>query len=196
MVLDRIITFLLLYSLAATPTSGLSQKKSNPLEIRAYNTIMKKVSFGNTLEQQIKESYANEIVHPGTDRIVDPNNALGKPDEKYALITPHGELTLRMEKPFPAMQAYNDGRVVIKEGSGEFSLAALVPVLETDPEYGVIMSQSDQGLLKHVWREIVPGLINGGFQIPPSEQSLVDTLKIKNVSEKNVYIDAVISYGH
>lgn len=195
MALDRIITFILLYSLTATPTSGLAQKKRNPLEMHAYNAIIKKVSFGNTLEQQVQESYANKIVHPGTDRVVDPDDALGEPDGIYALILPSGELTLRMEKPFPAMQAYNDGRVVVKEGSGEFSLAALVPVLETDPEYGVVISRNDQDLLL-AWREIAPGLINGGFQIPPSEQSLVDIIKIKNVSEKNVYIDAVICYGH
>ena len=196
MVLDKIITFFLLYSISVTPAVGFKQNKKSPYEVWAYNTIMKKASFGNNLEQQIKESYAKEIVHPGTDGVANPDSALGKPDDKYALIIPGGELTLKMAKPFPSMQAYNDGRVIARDDSGEFSLAALVPVLSTDPEYGVIMSQSAQGLLQPVWREIIPGLVPGGFQVPPAAQSLVDTLKIKNVSKQNVYIDAVISYGH
>lgn len=139
------------------------------------------ISLATNLEQLLASAqntnkmYAKEVVD--YESVVNPKNALSKSDKEYAEILPHGgELTLKMEKPFPPLAFYNHGQVIAKPGVN-YSLAALIPVEDT-----------------YAWREIIPGLVPSGFKIPKDDLTIVDTIRIKNIDKKALYIDAVVGY--
>ena len=134
--------------------------------------------------QNKNNMYAKEVVDDWTKEVINPENALGNEDSKYAKILPGGELTLKMEQPFPPITFVNDG-IIAAKGDSMYSLAALVPMEYVDDKEGI----------KYAWREIIPNL-TGGFKIPKSCQTLVDTIKIINPSEEPVYIDAVIGVAY
>ncbi len=198
MVISKVISFSLIYLLSNTPLYGASSLEAKINSMREQQKISKPLKISpneaKLIENQSGEFYAKEIVQPGTDYVVNPDNALGEPDNNYAEIMPDGELTIKMEKPFQPISWYTDGRVVVKE-EANYSLAAWVPILSTDPEYPLIYGQDVQGV-KYVWREIIPGAVPGGFEIPGAPQSRIDTIKIKNLGQEAIYIDAIIGYGN
>jgi hypothetical protein len=210
MVISKIISFSLIYLLSNTPLCGASSLEANINSMKEQQKIGKPLKFTpnpdiKTIEQQRSEFYANEVMHPGSNLVVNPDDVLGSPDNKYAKIMPGGELIVKMEKPFSPLAFYNDGRLVVK-GEAEYSVSVLVPFQESElKNYQVIPSKAE-----FAWREVIPGIVTGGFDLPfaPQLEPLVysstreavpglgvNTLRIMNLGTKPLSIDAVIGYS-
>jgi hypothetical protein len=114
--------------------------------------------------------------------VVDPDNALGEADGRFAEIRPGGELTVLMAERLYYSDASDDGTVVTKEG-GRYGVAGLFQMTEEGPP---------------AWQPLAPGRTPGGFKFGTSMFSVVqstDTLKIANDDTRSVFVDAVIGYG-
>gem|GEM_PF-4514653 len=162
--------------LAISPLGANNSGKSSSLAglSKANNNVQEE----KLLEQKIKGCYAALIVQPETTGVVDAENILGKPDSKYAQILPGGELTFKIEMPLSASIAYNNG-VIIAKDEGDYSLAALVHLEDS-----------------LVWTAVMPGPVPGGFRLTYSNQIPNEEviLKITNIGNKPVYIDAVVGF--
>ena len=138
------------------------------------------ISLTTNLEQllentpNVNKMHAKKVVD--SENVINSQNALSEPNKKYAEILPHGNLTLKMERPFSPLVFDNSGHVIAKPGVN-YSLAALIPVDDTYP-----------------WREIIPGVVPNSFKIPKDDLTIVDTIKIKNIDKRSLYIDAVVGY--
>jgi len=203
MVLSKLICFALVYSLGNSPAygaNGLEAMMNSPGEHQKIASNLKvNPNFElQTLERQLAEIYAREIVDDESKLYIRPQNALGKPDQKYAEILPGGELTVKMEKPFSPMTFYIDGRVVVNEEAGqqEYSLAVFAPMLQTETFDNIVTDEVDiRKTIAYAWREVIPGLVPGGFDLPFAPQIHVDTLKIINTGKEKLYLDAIIGYS-
>ena len=198
---EKIITFSLAFSLAAFPVMAV--KNTEP-KIALLNPTKVFAQIHGT------EHYAQKVIYEETKNVEFAFNALGRPDgdtdpgAAYAIVHPGGEITLKMAKPFAAFKFYNSGRIVAKEGC-KCSIAALVPTKYVPALAGPgekkrqkARRSQDQGqeCVRYAWREILPGLVPGGFDIPQAGQVIVDTIKIKNIGSRPVYLDAVIGYSN
>jgi hypothetical protein len=210
MVISKIISFSLIYLLSNTPLHGISSLEAKINSIKEQQKIGNQLKFTpnpdiKTIEQQRSEFYAKEIVYPGSDLVVNPDDVLGSPDNKYAKIMPGGELIVKMEKPFSPLAFYNDGRLVVK-GEAEYSVSVLVPFQESELKNDQVIP----GKAEFAWMEVIPGVVTGGFDLPfaPQLEPLVysstreavpglgvNTLRIKNLGAKPLSIDAVIGYS-
>ncbi len=126
-----------------------------------------------------QEFYAKEVV----DRleVLDPENALGEPDGRYAEIRPGGEMTVRMPEPVRYSDGADDGRIVTK-GDARYGLAGL-------------FRMSEEG--EPAWQPLVPGGTAGGFKLGssmfPVTQS-TETIRIVNDDTRSVFVDAVVGF--
>lgn len=182
MALDKLIAFLVVYSLSNTPLNGVQEIKKKPFPVAYSKVISSKASLGNTLEEQAEAYYAKEIVYSETKLVINPENALGKPDDKYAEIKPGGELTLKMEKPFSALKFGGIGGRVVTKDDCEYAVAVLVPTEER------------QGKIEYAWRWLLPSSIPGGIYNPTDGQVKVEEIKIMNNDTKDLHIDGIIGY--
>jgi hypothetical protein len=203
MVLNKLVCFALVYSLSNSPAygaNGLEAMMNSPGE---YQTISSNLRINpnpeiQILERQLGMSYAKKVIPEESKDVDGAGNALGEPDGRYAEILPGGELTVKMGKPFSPMAFYNDGRVVVKEEAQnqEYSLAVLVPMIEAEVfDDKLIDIASIMKTVAYAWREIIPGLVPGGFDMPFAPQIPVDTLKIVNTGKEKLYLDAIIGYS-
>jgi len=114
--------------------------------------------------------------------VVDPQNALGEPDGRYAEIRPGGEMTVVMAERIYYSDASDDGAVVAK-GDGRYGVAGLFRMTEEG---------------EPAWQPLAPGRTPGGFKFGTSMFNVVqstDTIKIANDDTRSVYVDAVVGYG-
>lgn len=114
--------------------------------------------------------------------VVDPRNALGEPDGRWAEIRPGGELTVVMAERIYYSDASDDGAVVVK-GDGRYGVAGLFRMTEEG---------------EPAWQPLVQGRTPGGFKFGTSMFSVVqstETIKIANDDTRSVFVDAVVGYG-
>ena len=114
--------------------------------------------------------------------VVDPGNALGEPDGRFAEIRPGGEMTVLMADRIYYSDASDDGAVVAK-GDGRYGLAGL-------------FRMDEEG--QSAWQPLPTGRTPGGFKVGTSMFNVVqstDTLKIANDDARSVFVDAVVGYG-
>jgi hypothetical protein len=91
MVLEKIVTFTLLYSLTPTPLLSSNDFNKKFFEFITNNkVIVGKAFLSNPLEEQVEECYAKEVIYSESKNVINPENTLGKPDTKYAEIKPRG----------------------------------------------------------------------------------------------------------
>ena len=190
MVLDKLVTIMLSLSLSSTPIVGTSSVKKGIYEPKSQGVIQERVENNTNLESSLqetnlKEFYAVEVVHPGTNGVINENYALGKTgsgDKEAAEIPPHGKIILRMEKPFSPLQFHNEGRIVVNKDAN-FSVAAWIRT-EYDEKQGV----------KYAWRWLALTLVPGGLDIPKCDQTIVDTIMITNNGEEPMQVYGAIGY--
>lgn len=189
MVVDKVVTFLIMYSLTATPAQGLQQRR-NPNDLMANSTLGSKLVLGNTLEEQVNENYAASVVESETSKGVKyAKEAFSKPDGKYAELASEEFITLKMAKPFNVRNLGDiAGRIECMEG--EYSLAVPVRTDITD-----INAVNAQGQDKFAWIYCIPSA-EGGFRLPNAPQAIIDQIKITNIGTGKLKIDAVIGYGN
>jgi len=114
--------------------------------------------------------------------VVDPANALGEPDGRFAEIRPGGEMTVLMADRIYYSDASDDGAVVAK-GDGRYGLAGL-------------FRMNEEG--QSAWQPLPSGRTPGGFKLGTSMFNVVqstDTLKIANDDTRSVFVDAISGYG-
>jgi hypothetical protein len=114
--------------------------------------------------------------------VVDPQNALGEPDGRFAELRPGGELTVVMSEKIYYSDASDDGAVVVK-GGGSYGVAGLFRMTEEG---------------EPAWLPLPPGRTPGGFKFGTSMFNVVqstDTIKIANDDGRSLFVDAVIGYG-
>lgn len=170
--LKKVFSLAMLCALSYTPLQTVKPQEKVFFEDASLQQI----------EERVEACYAQEIIMLETNMVVDAIYALGKPDEKYAMILPHGEVTLRMSRPLYSLCLYTDGRIVAKEGT-DYSVAVFVPY------------ENDKGGLEYAWHIVTPTMIKGGLELPVSPQIVVDTLKITNLDkDKILYLDGIIGY--
>lgn len=114
--------------------------------------------------------------------VVDPQNALGEPDGRWAEIRPGGELTVVLAELVYSSDASDDGTIVLK-GEGRYGVAGLFRMTEEG---------------QSAWLPLAPGGTPGGFKFS-STQFIVspstNTLKIANDDVRSVFVDAVVGYA-
>jgi len=131
--------------------------------------------------------------------VLDPENALGKPDDAYAEILPGGELIIVMEQEFyfspispgiggPGEGGAADSGSVAGRGGADIDLEGLFPVRDSEG---------------NSYREWMPlGISGTGFLVSSSAEPVassqgrsgVDTIRITNYSVESIFVDAVIGY--
>jgi hypothetical protein len=113
--------------------------------------------------------------------VVDPQNALGEPDGRFAEVRPGGELTVVMSETIYYSDASDDGAVVVK-GSGSYGIAGL-------------FRMNEEG--QSAWQPLAPGRTPGGFKFGTSMFNVVqstDTIKIANDDSRSLFVDAFVGY--
>jgi hypothetical protein len=134
---------------------------------------------GDRIYEGQEEFYADKILDH--INVVSPENALGKPDGRFAEIRPGGEMTLRMEQQIFYMEGSDDGAVVTK-GSGQYGIAGLMQMSE-EREFA--------------WQPLVPGRSPGGFKLSTdwfAAPQATDTIRIVNDDNRSVLVDAVVGF--
>ncbi len=194
MVVDKVVTFLIMYSLTATPAQGLQQRR-NPNDLMANSTLGSKLVLGNTLEEQVRENYATSVVEPETSKNIlkEAYKAIGEPDNKYVELDSGERLILKMARPF-TIRNLGDiaGRVACM--GGEYSLAVPVRIADTDERYKCLDAKIAVGE-KKAWMMCIPSA-EGGFRLPIAPQVPIDEIMITNIGKEKLKIDAVIGYGY
>ncbi|KYK26303.1 hypothetical protein AYK26_05335 [Euryarchaeota archaeon SM23-78] len=192
MILEKIITFTVMYSLTSTPAAAANLSKK---DVHAFSQsgIQEKV--------HINEHYADRLVATGMNKLKNPIGALGKPDAKlgsdkgYALIPPGEEIILIMEKPFSALRFGGINGRVITNGDCNYEVGYEV------------LTEGPDGKPVNVWRWALPTNVPGGIyiQVMPAnpekpgsdgdfESVKIKKIKIRNIDTKPLYLDAVINY--
>jgi hypothetical protein len=114
--------------------------------------------------------------------VVDPQNALGEPDGRWAEIRPGGELTVVLAERIYSSDASDDGAIVLK-GEGRYGVAGL-------------FRMNEEG--ESAWQPLMPGGTAGGFKFGPSQFIVTpstDTIKVANDDTRSIFVDAVVGYG-
>jgi hypothetical protein len=117
--------------------------------------------------------YALRVV--SEKNILNAKDSLGAPDGRYAEILPGGQLVLLMEKNFIL-----SGTIVCK-GEKDYALEGWFHMQDTQderPDYAWMIISRDLNVFA-----FLPGY--GG----------VDTVRITNLGNKSLFVDAVIGYG-
>ena len=126
------------------------------------------------------EFYAKRVVeHISVNA---PENALGRPDDRFAEIKPGGEMTVLMDNVLHFLEGADDGYVVIK-AEGAYGLAGL-------------FRMSEEGA--PAWLPLAPGSAPGRFKLGTMRSSPVqsmDSIKVVNDGDRPVYLDAVAGIG-
>ncbi len=119
----------------------------------------------------------------------DPDEVLGRPDGRFAVIAPGGRMTLLMERPILTSLGFDDGLVVTK-GASDFGLE------------GWFLAGEAKDAPERAWMPLVAGMSPGGFRL--SSESLdrtpegspgVKLIRISNNGTKPLLLDAVVGYG-
>ncbi|MCX6574024.1 MAG: hypothetical protein NTX99_08530 [Candidatus Aminicenantes bacterium] len=139
-----------------------------------------KAPAGGAFQDDRARFYGKQVVDHIS--VVDPGNALGEPDGRFAEIRPGGEMTVLMADRIYYSDASDDGAVVAR-GDGRYGLAGLFR-----------MDEDGQS----AWQPLPQGRTPGGFKLGTSMFNVVqstDTLKIANDDTRSVFVDAVSGYG-
>jgi hypothetical protein len=156
-------------------------------ETLALGAVNNGVRQNQNLEENIQGHYARQIIGTETHDVINPEYALGKPDQNYALIKPGGELALKMEKPFSVMKFGGiGGRTssgTISEKECDYAVAVLVP------------TEEGKDKTEYAWRWLPPSSVPGGLYMVTGGQVKVDALKIiNNAKDLDLGIDFVVGY--
>jgi len=151
-------------------------------------------SGGPQDQEQRSEFYALQVID--AKFVQNAGDSLRSPDGRYAEILPGGQLVVLMENillPSPMVGNGEDGGCldsgsVVGRGGEDFGLE------------GRFTWQDAQGEERHEWISLVPSPT--GFCISPpaleeqpsEDVSGVDLVRITNLGEKSLFVDAVIGY--
>lgn len=126
------------------------------------------------------EFYAKRVVdHINVNA---PENALGRPDGRFAEIKPGGDMIVLMDNVHNFLEGADDGYVVVK-AEGAYGLAGL-------------FRMSEEGA--PAWLPLAPGSAPGRFKLGTMRFSPVqstDSIRIVNDGDRPVYLDAVAGIG-
>jgi hypothetical protein len=132
------------------------------------------------VEEPAGKFYAKQVVDQIS--VNAPENALGRPDGRYAEIKPGGDMTVLMDNVLYFLEGADDGYVVVK-AEGAYGLAGL-------------FRMSEEGA--PAWLPLAPGSAPGRFKLGTMRFSPVqstDSIRVVNDGDRPVYLDAVVGIG-
>jgi hypothetical protein len=142
---------------------------------------------GTSLQDQDErpEFFASRVSYQ--QDVINPDDVLGEPDERFAEIRPGGQMIIFMEDRIYPSMASDDGRVICR-GDARYGLAGWFPVGDSqDPQ-------------QYAWMPLVDGKSPSGFRLsafrPDTGSPGVNMLKIINNDSRSLFIDAFVGYGH
>jgi hypothetical protein len=130
--------------------------------------------------RQASEFYAARVIdHINVNT---PENALGRPDGRFAEVKPGGDMTVVMDGVLHFRDGSDDGYVVVK-AEGAYGLAGL-------------FHMGEEG--EPAWLPLAPGSAPGRFKLGTmrfSADQRTDTIRFVNDGDRSIYLDAVAGIG-